>query len=369
MRLPLPAAELPESVRRFGAPDAPLGARTMAAKGLVPVKGQDLVTLLVQLAADADEGVKTAARQTLAGIPEGVLETACGAELPAAILDGLVEHVRDRRHLLEEIAGNRATADETVASIAKWADELICERIATDQVRLLQCPVIIEALYKNRNTRMSTVDRLVELAARNEVELRGIATFAAHVEAIQGQLIIDEPLDEPLESDRLFVEALQNDDDDDAIDIDNVDGSEVIKEKHIPLSMKIGNMSTAEKVRMCMIGKPASLALLVRDSNKLVSMAAISSPAMGDGDAARVAFSKQVGEDILRYIGNRRDWLGNYEVKKNLLFNPKTPMGVSMKFLSHMRASDLKNLARSKNVPGSLRTAATQRLQKKKPGG
>lgn len=360
--LPLPKDELPEKIRRFADPAAPAAAKAMAAKGLVPVKGDDLVSLLVQLAHDADEQVARAAAATLGDLPEGVLHAACRAPLHAAILDGLAEIVRDRQALLEEIAANRAASDETLVRIARSADERTCERIAVDQQRLLAAPAIIEALYKNRNTRTSTVDRLVELAARNGVELTGVATFQAHVEAIQGELIIDEPTEEPLPDDVEFASALADDDDGEPIETDAVDGTEEVKESHKPLMQKISSMTTPQKVRLCLIGNGAARAILVRDSNKMVAMAAISSPGMTEAEAARVAVSKQIGEDILRYIGNRRDWLGNYEVKRNLVFNPKTPTGISLRFLSHLRANDLRSLARSKNVPASLRTAATQRM-------
>ncbi len=361
MTLPLPKEELPERIRRFGDPAAPTPARTMAAKGLVPVKGEDLVTLLVQLSADADANVSSTARATLGGLPQNVLEAGCKAALHPAILDGLVEHVRNVQPLLEELAANRATPDDTLARIARTADERTCERIAEDQQRLLGAPQIIEALYKNKNTRMSTADRLVELAARNGVELEGVATFAAHVEAIKGELLM-EPSDEPLPDDVEFATALAEDDDEEPIEQDKVDGSEEIKDSHRSLAGRIGEMTSSQKIRLTLIGNAAARAILVRDSNKMVAMSAIMSPAMSDAEAARIASSKQVSEDVLRYIGNRREWLGNYEVKRALCFNPKTPMGVSMKFLSHMRAGDMKNLARSKNVPAALRTAAQQRV-------
>lgn len=363
--LPLPKDELPEKIRRFGDPSAPTPARTMAAKGLVPVKGTDLVTLLVHLSADPDEGVRAAADGTLRGLPDEVMRPAVSAPLHPAILDGLLRYVRTHQPLLEELAANRATPDATIVKIAKQCDVDTAERIATDQERLLAHPEIIEALYKNRSTRMSTVDRLVELAARNGVELTGVATFAAHVEAIQGQLIIEETPEEELPSDILFAEALEADTDEDIIERDRVDGTEEIIDRHKPLAFRIGSMSVSEKVRLALIGDAAARALLVRDSNKIVCMAAVTSPAMRDAEAARIAASKQVADDILRYIGNRRDWLGNYELKKNLVFNPKTPMGVSMNFLSHLRANDLRSLARSKNVPAALRTAARNRAMKR----
>lgn len=368
MPLPLPKHELPETIRRFGDPEAPTPARTMAAKGLVPVKGKDLVTLLVQLSADADEGVRQAAHGTLEGLPDEVVRPACSADLHPEILSGLVRYVRNDQSLLEELAANRSLPPEGVEKIARTCDVNTAERIATDQVRLLEHPEIIEALYKNKNTRMSTVDRLVELAARNGVELTGVATFAAHVEAIQGQLIVEEAPEEELPADLAFQEAIEADSDEDAIERDKVDGSEEVKVKHKALAFRIGEMSIAEKIRLALIGDAAARAILVRDSNKMVSMSAITSPAMKDAEAARIAASKQVSDDILRYVGNRRDWLGNYELKRNLLFNPKCPMGISMKFLGHLRFNDLRALSRSKNVPASLRTAAKQRVAKRMTG-
>lgn len=363
--LPLPHDQLPEKIRRFADPAAPTAAKTMAAKGLVPVRGDDLVTLLVLLARDEDDQVAGTAKATLGGLPDGVLHGACRAPLHPAILDGLADHVAKQQPLLEELAANRATPDETLVRIARSADERTCERIATDQQRLLAAPEIIEALYKNRNTRTSTIDRLVELAARNGVELTGVATFQAHVEAIRGELVVDEPTDEPLPDDVDFAHALAEDDDDEPIETDVVDGTEEVKDSHKSLAQKIADMSTPKKVRLCLIGNSAARAILVRDSNKMVAMSAVSSPAMSEAEAARIAVSKQVSEDILRYIGNRRDWLGNYEVKRNLCFNPKTPTGISLRFLSHMRFNDLRALARSKNVPASLRTAATQKIAQK----
>ncbi|HHH29609.1 MAG TPA: hypothetical protein ENK57_14860 [Polyangiaceae bacterium] len=337
----------------------------MAAKGLVPVQGADLVTLLVQLGADSDDGVRDAAQRTLSGLPDEVLAPAVSADLPPAILDGLVRYVQNNQPMLEELAANRAVPLATIARIAKQCDTKTAERIATDQVRLLEHPEIIESLYKNKATRSSTVDRLVELAARSGVELRGVATFAAHVEAIKGQLIVEEAPDEELPGDAAFAEALSHDDDDEPIETDRIDGTEEITEKHKPLAIQIASMSASEKIRLALIGNAAARSLLVRDSSKKVSMAAISSPGMKEAEAARIASSKQISEDLLRYIGNRRDWHGNYELKRNLIMNPKCPIGISMKFLAHLRFNDLRTLARSKNVPASLRSTAKQRMAKR----
>lgn len=76
--------------------------------------------------------------------------------------------------------------------------------------------------------------------------------------------------------------------------------------------------------------------------------------------------SRQVGEDVLRRIAGRRDWFRIYEVKRNLVFNPKTPVAESLKILNHLMAHDVKKVKESKNVSASLRTAATALLSKRK---
>jgi len=343
-------------------------ARTMAAKGLVPVKGEQLVALLTQLSADSDAGIAKAASSTLSGLPEGVLLSACESDLHAAFLDRIAELFPSHDEVLERIVSNGGTGDETIERVARMCSERVSEAIAVNQQRLLGAPKIVEALYKNKATRMSTADRLIELCARHGVELDGIPAFQAHVAAIQGQLI-PEPSDEPLPSDMDFREALAHDDDDaEAIEQDKVDGTETLKKKFQPLWSKIGQMSVSEKLRMATIGDSAARAVLVRDPNRMVSYAAIASPTTSDAEAARIANSKEVAEDILRYIGNKREWVRNYEVKRSLAFNPKTPLGIALRYLSHMRDSDLKNLARSRNVPASVKQAAQQRIAQKQRG-
>ena len=162
-----------------------------------------------------------------------------------------------------------------------------------------------------------------------------------------------------------FVRALEADDGGETHETDPAEGTEALKKKYLPLSNQVANMSVQEKLRLTLTGNAAARALLVRDSNKQVSFAAVSSPSTTEAEANNMAHSRQVGEDILRFIGNKREWLGNYELKKALMFNPKTPVGISMKFLAHMHASDLRDLSRSRGVPASVKSAALQRLNKK----
>lgn len=361
--LPLPLEQLPAALQRFCNPQGPVPARMMAAKGLVPVRGPDQITMLAQLSKDADEQVGAAARDSLQNLPDAVLQAACDAALPPAVLHFLTS-IFKKDDLLGRLVANNATLDVTVEEIARFSSESLSERIAVNEQRLLRAPTIIEALYKNRNTRMSTADRLIELCARNGVVLHGIPSFEAAVEAVQSQLI-PERSDEPLPQDLQFQTSLAEDRDENAFEEDKAAGIEEVKQAYKPLSMQIVEMSKSEKLRLALVGNMAARAILVRDHNKQVSMAAIQSPQMTVGEAANMARSKEVGEDVLRYIGNKKEWIKSSEVKHNLCFNSKTPVGISMRFISHLRMEELKALAKNRNVSAQLKSMATQWVARK----
>lgn len=364
--LPLPLEALPDSLHKFADPNAPGPAKMMAAKGMVPAKGADLVILLTQLTFDGDANVSDAAASSLTALPDNVLLPACAAQMPPEVLDHLACAFLDHQDVRQALALNLRTDGRTIERIAKNADEQLCELIALNEERVLKHPRIIEALYNNRSTRMSTADRLIELAARHGLDLPGIACFKEHAQALQGQLIA-EASEEALPSDNVFSEAL-------ALDEDNVDvfekddeerSTDEVNDKFKPLSFRLARMTAPEKMRMALIGDASARAILVRDNNKQVAMSAVKSPKMRDKEAAAIANSREIGEEILRYISNRREWTRAYDVKRSLVFNPKTPVGISLKFLSHLRDNDLKLLAKSKNVAGPIKSAALQRMQKK----
>lgn len=361
--LPLATDEIPEPLRRFCDPSAPGPARTMAARGVVPIKGADMVIVLLQLSADPDPNIAKTANESIDKLPENVMASACETAMPESCLDTLAERFLKNDAFLGSLVANAATADGTVEFVASRCSEQVSERIAVNEQRLLGAPRIIEALYKNKQTRMSTADRLIELAARNKVELKGIPAFKAHVEAIQGQLI-PEPTEEPLPSDQLFNQALEADSDEDPVAVDE-EGEEEVNEASLPLMMRVGRMSSAEKIRLAMVGNAGARALLVRDKNRTVAFAAISSPAMAEPEAAAIAHSKEVSEEILRFIGNKREWTKSHEVKSALVFNPKCPVGISLKFVSHLRDNELKMLAKSRGVAQPVKSAALQRINAK----
>ena len=115
--LPIPIDAVPERLRRFADPNGPSPARMMAARGMVPVKGGDLVLLLVQLTADTDTAVSKSAGDTLQELPEGVLLPACEEDLHPAVFHEVALRFSTNDEVLARLAQNHAVADATIAKI------------------------------------------------------------------------------------------------------------------------------------------------------------------------------------------------------------------------------------------------------------
>ena len=69
-----------------------------------------------------------------------------------------------------------------------------------------------------------------------------------------------------------------------------------------------------------------------------------------------------VAEDVLRTIGGNRAWVKNYGVVLALTKNPKTPLAMSLNFMSRLNDRDLMLLSMDRNVPEPLRVAARKRV-------
>ena len=359
--LPLPLEVLPASVHRFCDPSTP--ARAMAAKGLVPLKGAELLTVLAQLTADADAAISQTAKNTLSKLPEPIAAGALSGDLHPSILDALADAFSTSVALSSELVSHPAVHPSTVVRLARTSGDPVCERIAANEERVLAHPEIVEALYNNPKARMSTIDRLIDLCARRGVRVEGIAAFDEHAKALEGELIA-EPTAEPIPDDVLFSDALTVDGEEDAIERDPIDGTEKIKDAKMPLWAKIRDMTAAQKIRLAMVGSASARALLVRDKDKAVARAAVTSPRMTESEAAAVALSREVSEDVLREIGRRRDWHAHYPLKAALVRNPKTPLAIAMTFLTHLHEADLRTLSKSRGVPQAVKTAAAQRVMK-----
>ena len=127
----------------------------------------------------------------------------------------------------------------------------------------------------------------------------------------------------------------------------------------------IASMPIMQRMKLAMKGTKGQRAQLIRDSNKLVAAAVLSSPKLTESEVE--AFSKMgnVSEDVLRTIAANRSWVKNYGVVAGLTRNPKTPPGISMQMVQRLNERDLKMLTTDRNVPEAVRLAARKFVRQK----
>ncbi len=361
---------LPQQAQRLLDPTTPPALRTLGARGIAPgLKPGEALTLVCLLAEGEDVPIANMAKATLKALPAPVLNGALASELPPGVLDVIAPQFAGELSVMERILSHPNLMPITVAKVAGACSEAVSELIATNEERLLKHPEIIEKLYLNKATRMSTTDRLIELAVRNGLELTGIPAFKEAAAAIANELI-PEATDAPAPEDLAFrsvIDTAEDDDPNDEVYEMDDEGREVVKAKHREKLPPINEMTISQKIRLSALGTASQRAILVRDANRLVAAAAAKSPKMGEQEAERIAKSRAVSDDVLKIIAE--SFPKHYPIKYALTENPRTPFALASKFIVHLRESELKALARSKNVSGAVSTAAKQHLSRREKRG
>ncbi len=124
---------------------------------------------------------------------------------------------------------------------------------------------------------------------------------------------------------------------------------------------RLALMGVMEKIKVATRGTREERSLLIRDPNRLVAVAVLSSPKLTDAEVEGFARMANVGEEVLRIIGSNRQWTKSYGVIAGLVRNPKTPVALSMNLLQRINDRDVKMLALDRNIPEPLRIAARKR--------
>lgn len=150
-------------------------------------------------------------------------------------------------------------------------------------------------------------------------------------------------------------------------DGDPGDGADGEKRK-LNVTQIILKMSPSQKIKLALTGAKDARGILIREPSKIVSLSVLSNPRITMGEVESFAKSQNLSEDILRKIGSNAEWTRKTTIAASLVFNPKTPVGVSLGFMSRMSVRDLGILEKSKSVPEAVRSSARQMLIRKKLG-
>jgi hypothetical protein len=283
--------------------------------------------------------------------------------LKGAVLDWLAERFMGRDAALELLLLNPSTPDETLARLAPAVGQRLVEIIRQNELRLLRHDDIIRGLCRNPSALASTIDGACDFCVRNGLVLLDVPQIVEAHKRVHGV----DPTAKAAEDSAAALMAEYHDElareaeEGGGARADTVED----QQRKLTITQRIMKMSVAEKIKLATLGNREARTILVRDANKLVSLAAAQSPRITDGEILGLANSKTASAEILRYIYDNREFLKTYSIRVALVRNPKVPLPTALKFLPTLQERDIKELARDRNVPVTVQAQAKAWITKR----
>jgi hypothetical protein len=125
-------------------------------------------------------------------------------------------------------------------------------------------------------------------------------------------------------------------------------------------------MGIGEKIKMALTGDKEWRKILIKDANKLVCSGVIKNPRMTEPEVLTVLKSGVQNDEIMRLICANKEWVKNYQIRKALIENPKTPLVNALRYLGTMNEKDVATYAKSRNISSVVATQAKRLLLNKK---
>ena len=350
---------------------APAQARAAAARGALPLPRTSLVRLYIALREDEDEEISACAQQSLDGLADDeILEVVSDAACAPEVLGHYASRATRDEKVAESIVFHRAAPAAALDMLASEGNAPVLDLVMTNQERLLAQPGLLDRVANNVSLRADQRGRILELIERlmraterkQAADARALETDEAEQTAATDDDGLDAATLLQIDVGDLFT----------ASEIEGGDELESSEDETIrDAYRRIVKMNTAQKVVLALRGNREERMILVRDTNKLVALGVLRNGRITEDDIATIARLRSVTGDILRVIGQNRDWVKKYAVIVSLANNPRTPPSTAMNFVQRLQNQDLKKLHKSHDVPELIRRMAKRTLDtrtKQSPG-
>ena len=393
--------------------EVPSNLMQSAARGALAVPPGETIEILVHLALH-HKLFGEQARLTLAGWDEKAsLAVAADPKTSPEVLGYLLSAENLRTSLLPALAENPTVGEESLAGVAESGTRSAAEALLTSR-RVMSSPRLLQALQSNANLRPSELGEIAKKLAALETRRAGDRDAS---EAGVPDDVIESTVTKFLEENAVELEA-EKDKPFQPIGMAHEDAGgeaagEVVppaaaatgsasadaaagrsgtaaagksggaavaahgkrpptpghEERRDSALQKIAKLDIKSRIALAMRGSKEERAILIRDSTKLVAVAVLESPKVSEGEVEAFATQKNVLEAVLRTIQMKRKFAKNYSIMRNLAYNPRTPLDVSLGLIKNLLVHDLKNLSGNKEVADTIRKVALrlykQKLEKK----
>ena len=377
---------------------APRPACMAAARGILPLPQNDLFEVLVRMAQSDDKELSENAANTLSTMDDSLFETSVRSE---EIAESVLLYIAHRdglsRPVYEGLLVNPKTPVSVVETLARSTTSGdVLELISLNQQLLIQSRSVIDAIIANPHRSAEAARRASETKKEFFEKERGAQQIANELRA-QGkeaaaEFLESSELDESglTAEEALFIAQMIEVSDSDTDDawlaleyleeiyeetaaqrqmiVDKIIGEFRSEEMDMPserisIINSILKMGMKDRARLAMKGDREARNILIRDPNRVIVAAVVNNPRITEQEIEQIAAMRSIPEDILRQIGNNRQWSRLYPIVHNLARNPRTPIANVLTILSRLQLRDLANLSKNRNVSDAVRRQALRLSQ------
>jgi len=331
--------------------------RSAVARGTAPLPPEDTCRALVFLTNDPDSEIAASAKKTISGLPEEeILPLLKSQTCDRSVLEyfGVTS---DSDTLLTAVVTNPTTPGALIESLSLTLPPHILSVVLDNRVRILEFPGILKNIKQNPLATQDIQRQVHDIDAEFFGDKK--------TEYIVGQPSVEEPGTEaettagiPDLEFEMPVEDLSLD----GLPLDDQARNDI-------LGQKVSSLPFRDKIRYALFGNREIRALLIRDTNKEISRMVLRSPKITEAEIESISAMRGIGDDILREIGNSREFTKSYNVVHNLVKNPKTPPVISQRLIFRLRTQHLTLLTRDRSIPDAVRFNATRTLNQRTKKG
>jgi hypothetical protein len=313
--------------------------RVLAAQGILPLPIAELVPLQVYLAGAEDEFIAESARNSLASLDARVAAAFLEGEADAETL-GYFARYRSDTSLIEVILRRRDVPRELLEEIAPGLSPDLQEALLLRQDAIVERPAILDALERNtllspfaRRRILEYREHLLPRAAPEEAPAPAASPFQAEAELTEEELE---------EIERVRQEAPGG-------EVDRRTGLSEHQIRSLPVPIRLKLSRGASRTLR---------SILIKDINTNVAVSTLLNSAFSEDEIEQLASSRNVIDDVLMAISQKREWVARYNVCVNLTKNPRVPVGKAVQLVARLGVRELKTLSKDRNVPDAVRSTA-----------
>lgn len=320
----------------------------LAAEGFLPISVEGLIALQLELGRQDDpalsEKAVTALKESDPAAVNEVLKSAADE-----VVDFACRHLT-HPVILEGILMRPQLDPGLIGYLASWVGPDLQESVLLRQDEIRARPEILARLAANpavsRRSR-----RLIGEYQRHLVH-QGRDASVGQAADVEGVFDLTE---QPTEEELLEVMALAA--------AGPVEG-EVDEETGLSEG-QIRSLPVGLRMKLCFGATRAMRDILLRDNNPQIAVGALKHSSISDAEVEGIANQRNVVQEVLVEISQKRRWMARYGTMLALVRNPRTPVGIALRFAPRVGVRDLRSLSTDRGVSEAVRKTARRMYSQK----